>query len=99
MATAVRYKGGPTRMSAKDPDSVLDYQFDWSAWLDGDTIDTVEFLVDTGITEDSRTSDNTTATIWLSGGTAGDAYSIVCRVTTAQGRVADRTMVLPVVEL
>ena len=36
----------------KDPDAVLDYGFDWSAWLEaGDTIVTSEWIVPEGITK------------------------------------------------
>jgi aryl-phospho-beta-D-glucosidase BglC (GH1 family) len=94
----IEYKGGPTRVPAKDPDSVLDFKVDWSEWLDGDTIATAVFLVDSGITEDSSTNSDTAATIWLSGGTAGVDYNVVSRITTAQGRTADRTIIVPVAE-
>ena len=82
---------------AKDPDEVLDYKLDWSARLaSGDTIASSAWVVPNGIAQDSATSDDTTATIWLSGGEAGRSYAIQCRVTTAQGRTHDQTVRLPV---
>jgi hypothetical protein len=75
----------------KDPDSVLDYTLDWSAWLDDDTIVTSTFLVDSGLTKDSDSKTTTTTTVWLSGGTAGTNYGITNRITTTAGRTADRT--------
>ena len=78
----------------KDPDAVLDFTVDWSDWLDSDTIASVTWVVPTGITKDSDTKTTTTATIWLSGGTVGTNYSIVCRITTAGGRTDDRTFVV-----
>jgi len=82
----------------KDPDSVLDYQWDWTEWLDGDVISTATFFVASGITKDSETHDSTTATVWLSGGTEETEYDVTCRVTTANSRTADRTAKIWVVE-
>ncbi len=76
----------------KDPDATLDYVWDWTAWLaDAETISTVTWLVPDGIDEDSTSNTDTTATIWLSGGTLGSAYEITCRITTNQGRIDDRS--------
>lgn len=75
----------------KDPDEVLDYGFIWTDWLDGDTIDASEWLTDDSIVIDSDSSTSNTTTVWLSGGTLNDRCSITNRITTAAGRVADRT--------
>lgn len=98
MAT-VNYRGGPTRVSPKDPDSVLDYQFNWSEWLGDDTIASSTWEVPNGITKDSDTNDDTSATIWLSGGTVNETYEVTNRVVTAAGRTQDRTMIVPVQEM
>jgi hypothetical protein len=82
---------------AKDPDEKLDYAVDWSAWLPaGDTLASAAWTVPTGITQatPAPSIDDTTATVWLSGGTAGQSYPIACRVTTAQGRIVDRTLTI-----
>ncbi len=77
----------------KDPNAVLDFGFDWSEWLDtGETISSSAWTVPSGITEDSTSNTTTTTTIWLSGGTAGEPYDLVNRVTTSSGRTDDRTM-------
>jgi len=55
----------------KDPDSVLDYAVNWLTWLDGDTISASSWTIPTGLTEDSDTFGDSTATVWLSGGTVG----------------------------
>jgi hypothetical protein len=87
-------------LSPKDPNAVLDYEIDWSKWLPmGDTILTSEWLVADGIDMDSETNTNTTTTIWLSGGTAGQRYSLTNRITTTGGRTQDRTIVIRVKEL
>lgn len=83
----------------KDPNDVLDYQWDWSAWLaDGETIQTSTVLVPDGITNDSDSNTDTTVTVWLSGGTAGLNYRVVSRITTNQGRTVDRSMLIAVHE-
>ena len=81
----------------KDPDSVADYKFDWSRWLEEtttttDTISSSSWTVDSGLTKDSDSNSTTTATIWVSGGTAGTAYQATNRIVTAGGRTADRTI-------
>lgn len=82
----------------KDPDSVLDYQENWATWLGTDTITTSTWTVPTGITKDSDTNTTTTTTIWLSGGTAEQAYSLVNRIVTTDGRTSERAIVVYVKE-
>lgn len=79
----------------KDPDAELDYLFDWSDWLvDGDTISVKAVIPEIGITvKSSEIVDvNTAVVVWLSGGTVGRGYNVVCRITTAAGRIDDRTL-------
>lgn len=81
----------------KDPDAILDYQWDWTAWLaqESDVIVTSTFIVPTGINEGTggkaSSHTDTTATIWLSGGTAGSVYLVTNRIVTSGGRTNDRT--------
>ncbi len=81
----------------KDPAAVLDYAVDWSAWLGDDTITASTWTAAAGITIDSDTHTATVATVWLSGGTAGEKYAVVNHVTTAQGRQDERTLTIVVV--
>lgn len=85
----------------KDPDAVLDYQMDWSDWLNGDAISTSIWLVPSGLTNDSDNiaSPAEATVIWLSGGTAGTTYELVNRITTTGGRTNDRTVKIKVKEL
>lgn len=80
----------------KDPDALLDYRFDWSEWLapDGDSITDHEVEVPAGLTKVSSSIDDgaLSVTVWLSGGTVGVTYPVVCRITTDGGRIDDRTM-------
>ena len=79
----------------KDPDAVLDWIFDWNDWLsEAETITTVEFIVDPGITIDTETQTTKTATVWLSGGTEGQVYRVTCRITSSEGRTDDRSFTL-----
>lgn len=80
----------------KDPDAVLDYRIDWSAWLGDDTITASTWTVPSGIAKDSDTHDTTSATIWLSGGTLMTSYKLVNRIVTAGGRTEDRTLPIDV---
>lgn len=79
----------------KDPDATLDWIFDWNDWLtEFETISTSEFIVDPGITIESNGNTQKTATVWLSGGTAGEVYRVTCRITTSEGRADDRSFTL-----
>ena len=80
-------------MYIKDPDAVLDYSWDWSAWLaDAETISSHVVTVDSGITKDSDSESAGIVTAWLSGGTVGTMYEVACRVTTNLGRTDESTM-------
>lgn len=78
--------------------AVVQLRVGWSSWLNGDTIASVAWTVASGLTQESTTNTTTAATIWLSGGTAGTDYEVTCRITTASGRIADRSFVVRVVE-
>lgn len=84
----------------KGPDEVLDYQLDWSALLGtDDTIATSAWTVAAGLTKDSDTRTLITTTLWVSGGTVGQAYECENQVTTAAGRTYERTISVLVVDL
>jgi hypothetical protein len=80
----------------KDPDDVLDFQIDHSLWLGEDTITDSSWIAPAGITVDSDTNDDTTATVWLSGGTINTRYYVTNRIITAAGRQKDRTLEIQV---
>lgn len=86
----------PRGVFTKDPDAVLDYSFDWSAWLVSDTISTSTWTAGTGITIDSNSSTTTVTTVWLSGGTASVAYTVTNRIVTAASRTDDRSLTINV---
>jgi hypothetical protein len=80
----------------KDPSAVLDWEFDWSAWLQaGETISAFTITV-TGANQDSTAASATAVTVWLSGGTAATAATIACRITTTAGRTDERTITVSI---
>ena len=82
----------------KDPDSVLDYTVNWETWLDGDTISASSWTIPVGLTEDSDTFGDSTATVWLSSGSVGVYYDIINHITTAAGREEDQTLIIRCME-
>lgn len=79
----------------KDPDSILDYSFDWSDWLEsGESISSHIVVVDSGITVDDSGYSSTVVTIWLSGGTAGTNYNIACKIVTSESRTVERSITI-----
>lgn len=82
----------------KDPDEILDYQIDWTARLDTDTISTSTWIVPTGINKNSDGKADKATTIWISGGTAGAAYEFTNRIVTTGGRTMDQSVKLKVKE-
>lgn len=83
------------KVFTKDPDSVLDYVWDWTSWLNGDIIDTFEFIVPTGLTLESAPAPENVdgkITAWFSGGTSKASYQVTCRVHTVSGRSEDKTV-------
>ena len=107
-------------MPTKDPDHVEPYFVVWcskdgtntgsasdSGELQGATISTTTWTVESGITKDSDNKAavtiagvsyaiNTVATIWLSGGTANEDYQLTNKITTSDNRTLSRTINVPV---
>lgn len=88
----------------KDPDDELDYTLDFAEWLEScdDTIALVD--VDyTGVTEAYQpTHDDTSVTVWVTGGEAGQVASARVRITTvgtgANPRQKDQTIYFKIKE-
>ena len=81
----------------KVPLAIRDYTVDWSASATGDAIASVAWSVPAGLTNVATSNTSTTATIRLSGGTAGQVYVVVCTVTHASGQVNRRRFAVAVV--
>jgi hypothetical protein len=84
-----------SRTFTHDPNAVLDYVVDWSDWLDeADSISSHTATATTGVTVASSSVVGDTVVAWLSGGTAGNDYTVTVHITTAANRQDDRTFVL-----
>lgn len=104
----------PVVLAPKDPDAVVDYLFDFAPltngrdplgtdWLGaGETIQSFNVSVPAGLTLDSSVAadSNTSVRAWLSGGTAGETYTVTCRITTnnTPARIEDRSISITVAE-
>lgn len=83
----------------KDPDAVLPYKIDWTAWLAGDTLSTSTWSIPAGLTKVNDTTEaGTTAVVTLSGGAPGQIYVVTNRITTSDGRTDDRSFRLRIAE-
>jgi hypothetical protein len=83
----------------KDPDAVLDYKVDWTAWLGDDTLTSSTFTASSdAITLTSESNDSTSATVWISGGVLNGRYKVTNHITTSEGRVEDRTFTVLMVQ-
>jgi hypothetical protein len=83
-----------------DPNAVLDYSQDWSAWLAG-PVDTITAHVVTPhgtMTLTHSENTDTTVTAWLTGGVVGSTESVTIHIVTAQGREDDRTLFFKIKE-
>ena len=87
----------------KKPSEALDYDFDFGTrWMpSGDSLpsstSTSLVTAETGITLGTKSHPGSNVVkIYLSGGTAGTDYRVTCVITTAQGRIKEANMVVPV---
>ena len=83
----------------KDPDALKDYTINWGDnWLGTDTLATSIWDIESGIREVSDTFDDDEATVWISGGVVGQTYTLRNRITTAGGRIDDRSIYIRIVQ-
>lgn len=82
----------------KDPNASLDYQWNWTDWLETDTISSHSVIVPSPLVLVSSSHTATAVTAWISGGVVGRTYTVICRITTASGRVDDRSITLEIRE-
>ncbi|MCX5253661.1 hypothetical protein OOK27_05660 [Streptomyces canus] len=83
----------------KDPAARLDYTWGWTDWLAEitDTIDTATVAVPDGLTAvGDPVFTDTDVTQWIEGGTVDEAYRVVCQITTAGGRIDERSIYLTI---
>lgn len=71
----------------QEADEELDYVVNFLPFLEGDTITSVTWTVDAGLTPSRETNTGTTATVWITGGQAGKTYNVKAQITTSSGRI------------
>jgi hypothetical protein len=77
----------------KDPDANLDYTIIWTQWLKDDAITSSDWeITPTGLTKTQESYTATRATIWLAEGDPGVLYTVKNHITTAAGRIEDRSV-------
>ncbi|HCE10671.1 MAG TPA: hypothetical protein DEQ40_19085 [Oxalobacteraceae bacterium] len=79
----------------KNAAAVLDYTFDWTAYLGPDTILVSDWTV-TGLGVVLKVNTATTATVVLSGGAPGVTYQVVNTVTFGSGHVDIATLAVTI---
>jgi len=84
---------------AKDPDEVLDYRIDWSPKLDGDVIVESVWELDSGsLIIQSQSFDSDSTKVWLAGGIPNYLYALTNTITTADGRIFEEIVALPIID-
>ncbi len=88
----------------KDPDSTLDYGFNWSGWLEDDEtiiestweITGTDDALTVGTDTYASTNSGTSTKVWLAGGTLNGQYRITNHIVTNNdpARVEDRSFTL-----
>lgn len=87
----------------KDPDALVDYGCDWTAWLESDAIMTSSWsvIVPAGAPAGSHLIilgsppaeiNGKVTRVWVSDGVAGVIYELRNRITTVAGRRNDQTL-------
>lgn len=86
----------------KDPDGVLDYSWDWTAWLLPVTDTITSFVIQpTAPLTVVGTPTNNAGVVraFISGGISGNTYAVECEITTAAGRIDARSIYLKIKDL
>lgn len=81
----------------KDPQDVIYLGFDGTAWLDdGEVFSDQTITAPAGLTlaEEAITNDGTAVVAKVSGGTLHEQYSVPYLMTTNQGRVKKKTIII-----
>ena len=106
--TTIRYgsnRAHPVGLAPLDPNALMDYTIDWTDWLlpVTDTINTSVWIVPTGLTPTNPAiiNTNTGTKVWLqvNDPLIVDTKQIITnRVTTAAGRIEDRSFEIRIEE-
>jgi hypothetical protein len=80
---------GPRIVLQQDPDDLLPATIDWSEFLGAETLTSSQWTAEEGVTISSPTRDDTTTTVWISGGTIGQTFKITNSIVTSGAREKD----------
>jgi hypothetical protein len=84
----------------KDPDAIRDYGRDWSSDIGDQTISSsVWTVVEGAVIIDAQSHDDKSATVRLSGGTAGETCLLLNHIVLSDGQEDERTTSLKIAEL
>jgi hypothetical protein len=78
----------------KDVNATLDFPIDFSAWLETDSYASHTITKSGDIVIDSSVAQNGIITPIISGGTLNELASFTIQITTASGRIDERTFYL-----
>ncbi len=85
-----------TYTTAHDPDATLDYSITYADVMaetsPNDSISTSTWTANNGMQVESSSKTTTTTTVWLSGGQLGRYATATNTITTAAGRVYERSI-------
>lgn len=73
----------------KNSTDVIDYDFDYSAWLTsrgGDSINSFSVTVPAGLYKGSTQQMGNIIRVFIGGGTIGQSYEVSCQINTSGGR-------------
>jgi hypothetical protein len=90
-------------MVVKDPDTRIDYEFDWGgAYPDGEALVASRWTVapeeDGGVAVAAAAHGLVRSTVTLAGGIAGRVYRVTNQVTLSDGQIDERSMTMRVEE-
>jgi hypothetical protein len=88
--------------SDKNPADLIDYSIDWInvlKALNDDTIASATWNVPSGLVLEGQTIAGSVTSAVISGGTAGQVYTVGCQITTTGGRIVRRNVRLAVKEI
>ena len=82
----------------QDKDEAIAYTMNWAGDLNSSTLAAVTWTIPSALTNESQSNTTTTATVRLSGGTAGQVYKVECSVTSATGEDMQAHFLLAITE-
>jgi hypothetical protein len=82
----------------KDVDANVDYSWDWTAWLAGDTIQSFTVTAAAPLVVTLPTRSGNIVTAFIAGGVADTIRAATCQVVTTGGRTDQRSIYFKLVQ-